>query len=151
MPPKSRVWISSSSVSSFVRMRPRNLAAASPNAPKTSTLQNAKQVLLDILLGADKADLGYAQALRIGERPGHRIIFGQPVWPQMHFRLRHLIGGILEILVELPPVWDRCAVPDRRAVEVDLKIDDDGFCIIRRRLCIRLRQIQLHGVSLDGN
>src|SRR2546423_12077729 len=80
----------------FIGFLFRSDAAAKPrsritNAPKNPTRKKCEAVLFDILLGTDKAYLLHPEPLRIGEGPGHRIIFGQPVLPQMHFRLWHLI------------------------------------------------------------
>ena len=90
--------------------------------------------LLNVLFVADKSNFRDPKPLRIRQRTGDRLVFGEAVGPQMDFRLRDLIGRILEKFVELCPVRNRRAVPNRRSVEVDLQIDDHGWRCLRRRI-----------------
>src|SRR6185295_17318207 len=112
-------------------------AAGTPSAAP-STMAAAIRVnpcriapLLDELLVAHHPELGHAQALRAGQHRGHRLVLNELVRADVHLRLVWNGRRLCQLVFQRRPIGQRLAVPQHRAVEVD--VDGHHHRLLGRR------------------
>src|ERR1700730_18344469 len=134
--------------------------SAAPMTPAPTTRRTAllfafmmwfrivKSLVLE-LRSIHESDFLHAVALGCGQHLGDVVVLRTTVGAQVNLRLRVLDGLLAEIALELVDVLHNRTVPDHRAVEVHLEVDDLRTLVGRRGRTV-LRHVELHRVGHDG-